>query len=111
MIEILTTHGHDESLDEFASQEPLLAACVASSLPHPARKLGGPTQVKRGRVSQPDRSAWVDYYSLHANTRIRAGERKRLEKLCRCVARPPVSNDLLVELASGQIAYKLKRSW
>ena len=62
-------------------------------------------------VSKSARCASVDYYSLHANTRIRAGERKGLEKLCRYVARPPISNELLVELRDGSIGYKLKRAW
>ena len=53
----------------------------------------------------------MDYFSLHANTRVGAGERKRLEKLCRYVARPPISNELLEELSDGRIAYKLKRPW
>lgn len=111
VMKILTTHSHDDTFDEFRDQEPLLAACVAGALTGPARKLGTSEPMHQEVVSKSARCASVDYYSLHANTRIRAGERKRLEKLCRYVARPPISNELLVELVGGSIGYKLKRSW
>ncbi len=109
----------DGENDELSEREPLLAACVAGSLTHrvaTGTKEGAALSViRQGELVRPHnnekslRCANVDYFSLHANTRVGAGERKRLEKLCRYVARPPISNELLEELSDGRIAYKLKR--
>jgi hypothetical protein len=57
------------------------------------------------------RCAAVGNYSLHANTQVPAGARNKLEKLCRYVARPPLSNELLIERPDGRIEYRLKRPW
>lgn len=115
IIKILARHGHaspdDEPFNDFAECEPLLAACVTDSLTH-QNALQGEKKPEQILDAPPaPLCASEDYYSLHANTRIRSGERKRLEKLCRYVARPPVSNALVVELGDGSIAYKLKRPW
>ena len=111
----------DGENDELSEREPLLAACVAGSLTNrvaTGTKTGAATSViRQAELIRPhnneksSRCANVDYFSLHANTRVGAGERKRLEKLCRYVARPPISNELLEELSDGRIAYKLKRPW
>ena len=111
----------DGENDELSEREPLLAACVAGSLTNrvaTGTKAGAATSViRQAELIRPhnneksSRCANVDYFSLHANTRVGAGERKRLEKLCRYVARPPISNELLEELSDGRIAYKLKRPW
>jgi hypothetical protein len=53
----------------------------------------------------------VDYFNVHANTRVKASERKQLEKLIRYVARPPVSNQRLRQLSDGRLSYELKRTW
>ena len=102
---ILIKHGHlqSDAWDEFSENEPLLAACASGSL-----RSGG---ARADREPLSERCAQVDYFSLHANTRVPASERKRLEKLCRYVARPPVSNQLLVKLEKGRVGYKLKRPW
>jgi hypothetical protein len=43
--------------------------------------------------------------------RIGARDRAGLERLCRYVARPPLAQDRLAELADGRIALALKRAW
>ena len=42
---------------------------------------------------------------------VSARDRNRLEKLCRYVARPPLSNELLIERPDGRMEYRLKRPW
>jgi len=48
---------------------------------------------------------------LHANLGVRAGDRTRLEHLCRYLLRPPVPEGRLERLADGRIALALGRTW
>jgi len=47
-------------------------------------------------------------FSLHAGVTARANERDKLERLCRYIARPAVSNQRLSLTRNGQIRYRLK---
>jgi Putative transposase/Transposase zinc-binding domain len=47
-------------------------------------------------------------FSLHAGVSAKANERDKLERLCRYIARPPVSTKRLSLTASGNIRYELK---
>jgi hypothetical protein len=49
--------------------------------------------------------------SLHADVAVHARDRKRLERLCRYVARPPIAIDRLEALPDGRLAYRLKTRW
>ncbi len=53
----------------------------------------------------------IDVVSLHANVSVPAGDRRRLERLCRYIARPPVSTERLSKLGDGRLLYRLKRRW
>jgi hypothetical protein len=55
--------------------------------------------------------ARVDGVSLHANAAVPARDRRRLERLCRYVARPPVATERLSRLADGRLLYRLKHRW
>lgn len=46
--------------------------------------------------------------SLHANVAVPARDRRRLERLCRYVARPPVATERLSRLQDGRLLYRLK---
>ena len=48
---------------------------------------------------------------MHANLGVRAGDRTRLEHLCRYLLRPPVPEGRLERLADGRIALALGRTW
>lgn len=50
-------------------------------------------------------------FELHAAVHVRATDRAALERLCRYVARPPVSEDRLVRRPDGHIEFQLKRVW
>jgi len=50
-------------------------------------------------------------FSLHAATRVRAGERDRLEKLCRYVTRPALCLKRLGVRSDGQISWSLRKAW
>ena len=47
-------------------------------------------------------------FSLHAGVSCARGERKKLERLCRYIARPPISNERLKLSDCGQVVYELK---
>ena len=52
--------------------------------------------------------AQLSGFSLHAGTRCQAHERDSLERLCRSIARPAVSNERLSGNDRGQVVYRLK---
>ncbi len=47
-------------------------------------------------------------FSLHAGVAARADERQKLERLCRYIARPAVSEKRLSLTANGNVRYQLK---
>ena len=47
-------------------------------------------------------------FSLHAGVAAKADERKKLERLCRYIARPAVSEKRLSLLSNGNVRYELK---
>jgi hypothetical protein len=49
--------------------------------------------------------------SLHAGVAVPARDRRRLERLCRYVARPPIASERLCAQDDGRLLYRLKRRW
>ncbi len=47
-------------------------------------------------------------FSLHAGVAARADERKKLERLCRYISRPAVSEQRLSLTPNGNVRYQLK---
>jgi hypothetical protein len=112
--------GDDDAL---ARDEPLLALLAAASLrtriatgPHtgePWRRLGDRVDPEEAN-GDPDASARVPQHggmSLHAAVAVPARDRRRLERLCRYVARPPLANDRLEERPDGTLTLRLKTPW
>jgi hypothetical protein len=50
----------------------------------------------------------VTGFSLHAGVAAKAHERKKLERLCRYIARPVVSEKRLSLTAQGKVRYELR---
>ena len=59
----------------------------------------------------PPLCAEAAYFNLHAGVRVRAQDRTALERLCRYVARPPLSHARLTRHVDGDIALALKTPW
>jgi hypothetical protein len=55
-----------------------------------------------------DRVGKVAGFSLHAGVAARADERKKLERLCRYISRPAISEKRLSLTPNGNIRYELK---
>ncbi len=49
--------------------------------------------------------------TLHAAVAVPARDRRRLERLCRYVARPPLANERLEERTDGRLLLRLKTRW
>ena len=55
-----------------------------------------------------DTAGKISGFSLHAGVAARADERKKLERLCRYISRPAVSEKRLSLTSNGNIRYQLK---
>ena len=53
----------------------------------------------------------LDGFSLHGAVRVAAGDRKRLEHLCRYAGRPAIAESRLLLRPDGWVAYSLKKTW
>ncbi|MBT4099619.1 MAG: hypothetical protein HOE86_18350, partial [Gemmatimonadetes bacterium] len=104
--------------DPLWEQEPLLAQISAASVQGMVATGDRAGRKVRRRLTDPEdgvRSGALCYasrgFSLHAATRIEATDRRRLERLCRYVIRPPVANGRLRFVDETTLAFSLKTPW
>jgi len=105
---------HDDPhfvLDEAAAASVRGMVATGERAGHAVEKFGGQGANDRRPKWRGRRCAERDGFSLHANVAIDAGDRTRLEKLCRYVARGPVANSRLKRLDDGRYSYELKSRW
>jgi len=55
-----------------------------------------------------ERCAEADGFTLHANVCVHGRKRKRLERLCRYMARPAIASKRLERLTDGRVRYRLR---
>jgi hypothetical protein len=107
--------------DLLQRDEPLLAALAAASVAGrvaSGRRAGQRVMRLGDRIDAEDlpklageRCASVGGVSLHANVAVPARDRRRLERLCRYVARAPLAMQRLSRLGDGRLLYRLKHRW
>ena len=124
----LERSGVDDEEDPLAGDDPLMAMLGAASIRsriatgpeagEPWRRLGDrvePVEEDEAgvepRAAVPPRCVRQGGMSLHADVAVPARDRQRLERLCRYVARPPLSLGRLEAMADGRLAYRLKMPW
>jgi hypothetical protein len=116
---VLARHGRLlDSFDALADEQPALASCYDASVSD--RQLLGPSPGQQTRklvhplreLRSPDEAlAEVGGVNVHVGPAIDGRDRKRLERLCRYTARPPVCQERLELTESGQVVYRFKRAW
>jgi hypothetical protein len=107
--------------DPLAEEEPLLAQLYGASVVGriATGRRAGERVVRVGDCINPEdlpalegeRCASVSGVGLHANVAVPVRDRRRLERLCRYVARPPVATERLSRLVDGRLLYRLKHRW
>ena len=100
-------------------EEDTFSRLQASSVTY--RFATGPAKGKKALVlkSMPDSDhnsraglvAKQSGFSLHAGVAAGIGERQKLERICRYIARPAVAESRLTVDARGDVIYKLKKTW
>jgi len=123
LMRLVEGRRQSAGLDEAAQGDPLLATLMAASIqsriatgPEAGqgwRRLGDRVEPadEDGTQKPPPRCVREGGMSLHADVAVPARDRKRLERLCRYVARPPIAIDRLEALPDGRLAYRLKTRW
>jgi len=106
------------STDPLWEQEPLLAQISAASVQGMIATGDRAGRKVRRRLTDPEdgvRSGALCYssrgFSLHAATRIESTDRRRLERLCRYVIRPPVASGRLRFVNEDTLVFTLKTHW
>ena len=66
-----------------------------------------PTREKKQKPNLAKHSG----FSLHAGVACKGSERKKLERICRYISRPSLSEERLSLNANGQVVYKLKNAF
>ena len=109
-----------DTADGLALAEPALAALAGAAVVgrvatgpragHRVLRLGAGAAAPAVSSAGP-RHAHRAGFDLHADTAVRAGDRRRLERLCRYVLRPPVAQEALELTAEGQVVLRLRRPW
>jgi hypothetical protein len=110
----------DEALDQLSAEQPVLASCYQAAAA--GRELLGPRAgqptlrlVEHGqsaaRTGPPGLCGEVRGVNVHAGTAIDGRDRKRLERLCRYIARPAISQERLTLLPDGRLHYAMKKTF
>ena len=128
---ILRAHGKslepelaDDTPPELALDEPGLAACYAAAAQGlsvsgdragqpPLRLIASPEPPARPRaVDVTDQPiAEVRGINIHAAQVVDGRDRRRVERLCKYITRPPVAQDRLERRADGKLELGVKRAW
>ncbi|MFT7579094.1 MAG: hypothetical protein ACI9MR_000756 [Myxococcota bacterium] len=105
--------------DSFASDQPVLASCYGASATD-VKLLGPAAGRKTAKLVRPLRLvqgggpralAEVGGVNIHGAVAVDGRDRKRLERLCRYIARPPLSLERLEEHPDGRVRLRFKSAW
>ncbi|WP_181197423.1 transposase [Enhygromyxa salina] len=110
--------GFDDVVDVLADEQPALASCYGASVGD--RQLLGASPGEQTRklvdpvceLDSPDEAlADCGGVNIHVGPVIDGRDRKRLERLCRYMARPPVCQERLAVTESGQVVVRFENAW
>jgi hypothetical protein len=109
-----------DATNGWADDAPVFAELAAASIDGRAAlgvgRGAGPTRIRKLPAWSEPRPAGhcharSEGFSLHAALVIPAGQRERLERLCRYVLRPPVAVDRLHLTSDGHVRVSLREPW
>ncbi len=106
---------NDGESDDARTLHPLQAAAITYRIAfgpragHKLLTLRG--SAPREALARQRLCADIEGFSLHAGVRVDAHERERLEKLCRYITRPALSDQRVQINAAGQLELELKTPW
>ena len=120
VIRLLERQGvlEGDGCEEFSEEQPLLSGIAAASVfsmvatgdragSRVRRILSDPAEgIRTGKLCYASRG-----FSLHAATRIDAGDKTGLERLCNYVSRPPLAQGSLKQISEDTYSFKLKTPW
>ena len=122
-MRVLERHGRslesvDDTPDELAAEQPVLASCYAASASD-VQLLGARPGQKTAKLVQPVRRvpspseplAEVGGVNVHAKVAFDGRDRPRLERLCRYLARPPLAQERLSLHHDGRVRLAFKAPW
>ena len=125
LLRVLKRHGRSldgvsvSDVDSFASDQPVLASCygasaadlqlLGSAAGRKTAKLVCPLRLVPGRG--PSAVAEVGGVNIHAAVVVDGRDRKRLERVCRYIARPPLSLERLESHSDGRVRIRFKSAW
>jgi hypothetical protein len=113
-------HAEDGGVDPWADEAPALAGLAAASVQglvalgrHPGTRLDRVGQAREPVDPRPLGSCHARWngLDLHAGLVVAAGQRDRLERVCRYALRPPVTPERLALTADGQVRLALRQPW
>ena len=117
---LMATAEERGAADRWTEDAPVLAGFAAASVDGhialgPRRgagvaRYGEPPEAVAPVTLGPCHAA-RDGFDLHAGVVVRAGERERLERLCRYTLRPPLALTRLRVDAEGQVCVALRHQW
>jgi hypothetical protein len=123
LLEVLGRHGRslegvEDAPDALRDEQPVLASCYGASAAD-VQLLGDAAGSRTDKLVRPVRLApspqralaEVGGVNVHAQVCIDGRDRKRLERLCRYTARPPLAQDRLEEHGDGRVRYTFKSAW
>ena len=85
--------------------EPALVACYDVAARAPALRV-----VEPSRIREDERVAVVMGFNVHAGAAIDGRDRKRVERVCRYLVRPPIATERL-GFVGENVRYELKKVW
>ena len=87
--------------------EPALAVCYDVAAQAPKKVIGDGHRMGKGEIA-----VVVDGFNVYAGDAIDGRDRKRVERMCRYLARPPIATERLTETGAGyELRYELKKAW
>jgi hypothetical protein len=122
----LTEEGRIEEAEpaDFELEQPALASALAASAQdlqlfgvragQPSAKLTRPMPLTSARSTAPRGArigARIGGFDVHAAERIGGHERDALDRLCRYLCRPPLSQERIRLHHDGRVRIELKRAW